>query len=197
MTGLHLPSSTSHNDQSPRPTPQSATDDNFDNLWYFLAFGLLYLMLQHYVCVLFSRICKYPFLAIMLSGLTISEMTLASGFTLHVDNLPEWYRFASPLRWVFSLLLPRLHTPEALLKSKNCKSKQILRDDIIVQGNCETPNGDLAMRELSILKMDDGSIYMTWLFIAAGVLMSTVFLAYLIIRYTKTKRSLKSVPNKP
>ncbi|XP_001606113.1 ATP-binding cassette sub-family G member 8 [Nasonia vitripennis] len=191
MTGLHLGA-------SPTTETLMPTDENLESLWRYLNVGLAYLLFQHFVCVLFARLCSnsWFFLALLLSGVVIGETTIGAGFTLHLDNLYPWYPWTSPLRWAFSLLLPPLHSPEVLGRLKNCK-KQVHRLDIITQSACESPDGDLALREIGLSGGADAMFRDSWIWSCVGVLIATVILAFLLIRHSPAKSSLKSMPNKP
>ena len=191
MTGLHLASASLTDTLTP-------SDDNLDSLWRYLSVGLVYLLLQHFVCELFARLCasSWSFLALMLSGVFVGETTIAAGFTLHLDNLYPWYGWSSPLRWAFGLLLPPLHNSEAMARLKNCKAKQIQRQDIITQSTCETPDGDLALREIALDGIV-GIVQDSWLLGCLGVTLVAVVLAFLLVRHSPPKSSLRSMPNKP
>lgn len=177
MSGLHL-----------------IPDENLTSLWNYLGVGLLYLMLQHLICILFAHICKWTYLASLFSGIVIGEMTLAGGVTLHIENLPNWYQKISPMQWTLSLLLPPLHQAEVMNKLTNCKPKQIQRQDIIVQAACEPPDGILALYEIALHKFNvRGEL---WLGIGITIVSILIILVFLCIRYTTPKR-LRSAPNKP
>ncbi|XP_012257912.2 ATP-binding cassette sub-family G member 8 [Athalia rosae] len=169
MSGLHL-----------------APDENLTALWHYLANGLLYLMFQHLICVFFAHICKWPGLAAFFSGLIICEITLAGGVSLHLENFPWWYRQWSPMQWVLSLLLPQVHGP--------CKAKQILRQDIIVQATCETPDGAAALQEIGLDKIKTQAVL--WLSVSTAVLIVLIIIGFLIFKYATPKRP-RSAPNKP
>ncbi|XP_015521681.1 ATP-binding cassette sub-family G member 8 [Neodiprion lecontei] len=169
MSGLHL-------------TPE----ENLSTLWNYLAIGLLYLMFQHLICVLFAHICKWPGLAAFCSGLVIGELTLAGGVTLHLENFPWWYRQWSPMEWVLSILLPEVHGP--------CKAKQVLRQDIIFQATCETPDGLVTLQEVGLDKIKPHSIL--WLGTATAVLVILIVIGFLFFKYATPKRP-RSAPNKP
>ncbi|XP_012286012.1 ATP-binding cassette sub-family G member 5 [Orussus abietinus] len=177
MSGLHL-----------------APDENLTSLWNYLALGLLYLMVQHSVCVLFAYICKWPSLAALLTGIVCGEMILGGGVTLHLENLPQWYRKLSPMQWTLSQLLPQVHGQEAVTKLTNCKAKQVQRQDIIMQASCEPPDGALALREIALDQFDARSNL--WLGICLAVVIVLVILGFLLVRYNRPKRP-RSVPNKP
>ncbi|XP_043796668.1 ATP-binding cassette sub-family G member 5 [Apis laboriosa] len=177
MSGLHL-----------------IPDENLTSLWNYLGVGLLYLMLQHLICILFAHICKWTYLASLFSGIVIGEMTLAGGVTLHLENLPNWYQKISPMQWTLSLLLPPLHQTEVMNKLTNCKPKQIQRQDIIVQAACEPPDGILALYEIALHKFNvRGEL---WLGIGIIIVSILIILVFLCIKYTTPKR-LRSAPNKP
>ncbi|XP_058792747.1 ATP-binding cassette sub-family G member 8 isoform X2 [Phymastichus coffea] len=193
MSGLHLAAG------APSPEPSlSAGEDGLQSLWRYLSVGLAYLLLQHLVCLLFARLCasSWSCLALLLSGVAIGESTLAAGVTLHLNNLYPWCAWASPLRWALVLLLPPLHSPEAMARLKNCKAKQIQRQDIITQSTCETPDGGLAMREIA-LDGDADAAQDSWLLGSLGVVLAAVLLVFLLVRHSPAKRSLRSMPNKP
>jgi len=177
MSGLHL-----------------VPDENLTSLWNYLAVGLLYLMLQHLICTFFAHVCKWTYLAALLAGIVVGEMTLAGGVVLHLDNLPAWYQQINPMHWSMSLLLPRLHRSESMGKLTNCKPKQIQRQDIIIQAACEPPDGALALREISLEKLNiRGEL---WLGIGVAVAAALVFLSFLCVKYATPKRP-RSAPNKP
>ncbi|XP_066598452.1 ATP-binding cassette sub-family G member 5 [Prorops nasuta] len=177
MSGLHL-----------------VPDDNLMSLWNYLAIGLLYLVLQHFVCIFFAHICKWTYLAALFSGILIGEITLAGGVTLHLENLPSWYQKISPMRWTLSLLLPKVHGPESMSKLTNCKAKHVQRQDIIVQGACEPPDGALAMQEIALYNFNiKGEL---WLGIGIAIVAVLIILGFLCIKYAIPKRP-RSAPNKP
>jgi hypothetical protein len=192
MTGLHLSGSLAA-DSGLIPT-----DENLDNFWRFLNVGLVYLLFQHFLCVLFARVCdsSWSFLALLLSGIAIGETTLGAGLTLHLDNLYPWYGWTSPLRWVFAILLPPLHSPELMGRLKNCKAKQIQRQDIITQSTCEMPDGELALREIALNNIV-GHVQDGWLLASLGILLVAIVTAFLTIKHSPSKSSLRSMPNKP
>ena len=173
-------------------------DEDLQNLWRFLRIGLPYLLLQHFVCVLFVYLyaTNWTFLALLLSGFAISYSSLAAGVTLHVDNLYEWYVSASPLRWALSLLLPTLHKSEMMMKLKNCKHVQ-RQEIIITQSACEIPDGKLAMKEIGIDISADYSQNEWMLDGCLGVVLLCVIVVFLLIRHSSAKNTVKSVPNKP
>lgn len=177
MSGLHL-----------------VVDENLTSLWNYLAYGLLYMMTQHLVCVFFAYICKWSTLAAFFAGIVIGEMTLGSGVMLHLENLPAWYRQLSPLEWTLSALLPQVHGNEMLNKLTNCKGKQVLRQDIIVQAPCEPPDGVLALREIAL--DDSVALPEMRLGICVAVVGLLIILGFLFIRYATPKRP-RSAPNKP
>ncbi|KAK2578224.1 hypothetical protein KPH14_009769 [Odynerus spinipes] len=177
MSGLHL-----------------VPDENLTSLWNYLAIGLLYLMLQHLVCIFFAHICKWMYLAALCSAIIIGELSLAAGVTLHLENLPLWYRQISPMRWALSLLLPPLHGPESMSKLTNCKPKQVQRQDIIFQTTCEPADGNLALLEIAL---DKFSLQIElWMGIGITTLIGLIVLAFLSIKYDTRKRP-RSAPNKP
>ncbi|XP_011499195.1 PREDICTED: ATP-binding cassette sub-family G member 8 isoform X2 [Ceratosolen solmsi marchali] len=192
MTGLHLASSHAAD------SGLISTDENLESLWRYLNVGLVYLLFQHFLCILFTRLCgsSWTFLALLISGIAIGETTLGAGLTLHLDNLYPWYGLVSPLRWVFSTLLPPLHSPELMARLKNCKAKQIQRQDIITQSACEMPDGALALREIAlnnvVVHIQDG-----WLLVCLGILLVAIVTVFLTIKHSPNKSSLKSMPNKP
>lgn len=169
-------------------------DENLTSLWNYLSVGLLYLILQHLICIFFAHICKWTYLAGLLSGLVIGEITLAAGVTLHLDNLPSWYSKTSPMRWTLSLLLPQIHGPDSLNRLSNCKGKQIQRQDIIVQATCEPPDGALALKEIALDKFHFKSEL--WLEIGIAVVACLIIVGFLCIKYTSPKKP-RSAPNKP
>ena len=177
MSGLHL-----------------AIDENLTSLWTYLAYGLLYLMLQHSICVLFAHLSKWSTLAAILSGLVVGQMTLGGGVTVHLENLPTWYRKLSPLQWTLSTLLPQVHESVQLNRLTNCKGKQVLRQDIIVQAPCEPPDGILALRELALDKISP--LPELKLGICLAVVALLILVGFLFVRYATLKR-LRSAPNKP
>ncbi|XP_029044314.1 ATP-binding cassette sub-family G member 5 [Osmia bicornis bicornis] len=177
MSGLHL-----------------VPDENLTSLWNYLGIGLLYLILQHLICILFAHTCKWIYLASLFAGIVIGEMTLAGGVTLHLENLPGWYQKISPMQWSLSLLLPLLHQTDTMNKLTNCKPKQIQRQDIIVQAACEPPDGALALYEIALNRLNvQGEL---WLGIGIAIVSVLIVLVFLCIRYTTPKR-LRSAPNKP
>lgn len=176
MSGLHL-----------------EPEENLTSLWKYLGTGLLYLIFQHQFCVLVSHICKWTFLAAVLSGLVVGEITLAAGLTLHLENLPIWYRNLSPLRWTLSYLLPQVHGSGSTSKLTNCKAKQIQKQEIIVAG-CDPNDGALALREIALGEYDFRPII--WLGISVAVLFLCTIVAFLIVRYRGPKKP-RSAPNKP
>ena len=192
MTGLHS--------VTPLPVDSSLSpaEENLDSLWRYLSVGLAYLLLQHFVCVLFARLCasSWAFLALLLSGLLLGQSTLAAGLTLHLDNLYPWYGWSSPLRWAFGLLLPPLHSPELMARLKNCRAKQIQRQDIITQSTCETPDGQLALRELGLERLA-GAVQESWLLGCLGLALLAGALVFVLVRHSPAKSSLRSMPNKP
>ncbi|KAG7212513.1 hypothetical protein KM043_012823 [Ampulex compressa] len=177
MSGLHL-----------------VPDENLTSLWNYLAFGLLYLMLQHLIATFFAHICKWTYLAALLAGIVIGEITLAGGVSLHLANFPSWYPQLSPMQWSLSTLLPVLHKAESISKLTNCKPKQVQRQDIIVQATCEPPDGALALHEIGLDKqIIQGEFYLGFLIATVAVL---VILGFLAIKYVTPKRP-RSAPNKP
>lgn len=177
MSGLHL-----------------SPDEELSSLWNYLLIGLLYLLLQHSICVFFAHICCRESSAALLSGLVIGQITLAGGITLHLDNFPMWYKNLSPLRWTLSLLLPQVHGHEIINKLTNCKAKHIQRQDIIVQGTCEPPDGELALHEIAFDQVDSKA-YLSLVSSLLVVLLLTI-ISFMVIRYS-TPRRPKSAPNKP
>ncbi|XP_015601494.1 ATP-binding cassette sub-family G member 5 [Cephus cinctus] len=177
MSGLHL-----------------APDENLTSLWNYLAVGLLYLMLQHLICVFFAHISKWPSLASLLAGIVIGEISLAGGVTLHLENLPFWYQKFSPMQWTLSLLLPQVHGQESMNKLTNCKAKQVQRQDIIVQAACEPSDGSLALREVAFDKLDVRSEF--WLGICVATVVLLIIIGFLFVKYATPKRP-RSAPNKP
>lgn len=176
MSGLHL-----------------APEENLTSLWKYLGIGLLYLIVQHLIYVFITHLSKWAFLSALFSGLIIGEMTLASGLTLHLGNLPVWYRNLSPLRWTLSYLLPQVHGAEASHKLTNCKAKQIQKQEIIIAG-CDPQEGVLALREIALQEYDSRAII--WLGICVGALSILTILAFLLVKYRNPKRP-RSAPNKP
>ncbi|XP_034943518.1 ATP-binding cassette sub-family G member 8 isoform X2 [Chelonus insularis] len=171
-----------------------ALDDNFTSLWNYIAYGLLYVMLQHLICVFFAHVCKWSGVAALLAGIVIGEMTLAGGITLHLKNLPVWYQKLSPMQWTLSTLLPDIYNSETLNKAANCKAKQVQRQDIIVQAPCEPPDGISALKEVALDTLnEDTSIQLA---IGIGIALGLILIAFLLIRYTAQKRP-RSAPNKP
>ncbi|KAF7995007.1 hypothetical protein HCN44_004479 [Aphidius gifuensis] len=173
MSGLHM-----------------AIDEDLTSLWNYLATGLLYLMFQHLICIFFAYICKWNGLAALLSGIIIITMNLTGGVTLHLDNLPSWYRTISPMEWTLSSLLPQVHNNT---NKSNCR-QQVQRQDIIVQAPCETTNGDSALREISLDKIIVDANFQ--LSIGIGIVCLIIVIGFLIIRYSTQKRP-RSAPNKP
>lgn len=177
MSGLHL-----------------VVDENLTSMWSYLAYGLMYLMFQHLICVFFAHICKWSSLAAFFAGIVIGEMTLGGGVMLHLENLPTWYRQLSPLEWTLATLLPQVHAADVLNKLTTCKGQQVLRQDIIVQAPCEPPDGYLALRELAL----DGMSH--WPEMRLGICIAVVGLliivGFLCVRYAVPKRP-RSAPNKP
>lgn len=169
-------------------------DENLTSLWNYLAIGLLYLMLQHLICILFAHICRWTYLAALCSAIIIGELSLAAGVTLHLENLPSWYRQISPMRWALSLLLPPLHGPESMSKLTNCKPKQVLRQDIIFQNTCEPSDGSLALLEIAFDKFD--LQIELWMGVGVAILIVLIMLVFLSIKYNTLKRP-RSAPNKP
>lgn len=170
-----------------------ALDDNLTSLWNYLAYGLMYIMLQHLICMFFACICKWSGLAALLAGVVIGEMTLGGGVTLHLDNLPQWYQTLSPLQWTLTVLLPQIYNSDTLNKT-NCKAKQIQRQDIIVQAPCEQPDGAAALREISLHNVNDMTDIQMG--IGIGIIIVLIIMGFLCIRYTTRKRA-RSAPNKP
>ena len=167
------------------------------SIWNYLAIGLLYLIFQHLICLLFAHICKWAPLAALLSGLVIGQINLAGGVTLHLENFPSWYQQFSPLRWTLSILLPQVHGEEIMKKLIKCKGKHVQQHDIIVQETCETPAippGTLALQEVALNEISEGSEM--WLGICVAVLNILIVIAFLWIRYVTPKRP-RSAPNKP
>lgn len=177
MSGLHL-----------------AVDENLTSLWSYLAYGLLYLMLQHFICAFFGHICKWSGLAALLSGLVIGQMTLGGGVTLHLENLPTWYQNLSPMEWTLSFLLRQIHGSAALNKLTNCKAKQVQRQDIIVQAPCEPLDGESVLREIALNTTVDFTEVR--LGIGIGIMYVFIIIAFLLIRYNAQKKP-RSAPNKP
>lgn len=169
MSGLHL-----------------APDEDLTTLWNYLSHGLLYLMFQHLICVLFAHVCKWPGLAAVFSGIVIGEVTLAGGVSLHLGNFPWWYRQWSPLQWMLALLLPEVHGP--------CKAKQIQRQDIILKETCDSLDGAAALQEVGLDKVKTQSVL--WLGISTAVMVILIVIGFLIFKYTTPKRP-RSAPNKP
>ncbi|XP_014481575.1 PREDICTED: ATP-binding cassette sub-family G member 8 isoform X2 [Dinoponera quadriceps] len=177
MSGLHL-----------------VPDENLTSLWNYLAIGLLYLMLQHLVCVFFAHICKWTYLSALLAGIVVGETTLSGGVVLHMDNLSSWYQKISPIQWSLSMLLPRLYRTESMSKLTNCKPKQIQRQDIIIQAACEPPDGALALHEVALDRLNvRGEL---WLGIGVAAMALLIILAFLCFKYATPKRP-RSAPNKP
>lgn len=177
MSGLHL-----------------VPDENLTSLWNYLAVGLLYLMLQHLICIFFAHVCKSTYLAALFAGLVVGEITLAGGVTLHLDNLPSWYQRISTMQWSLSLLLPRLYKSESMSKLANCRPKQIQRQDIIIQAACEPPDGALALREVGLDKLNiRGEL---WLGTGVAVTAVLIVLGFLCVKYATPKRP-RTAPNKP
>ncbi|KAK0082540.1 hypothetical protein PV325_010200 [Microctonus aethiopoides] len=177
MSGLHM-----------------ALDDNLTSLWNYLAYGLMYIILQHLICIFFAHICKWSGLAVLLSGIVIGEMTLGGGAMLHLQNLPNWYQDLSPMQWTLSVLLPQIYSTETLNKLTNCKAKQVQRQDIIVQAPCESPDGVSALQEISFNTIEKSTDIQ--LLSGIGILALLIITGFLIIRYT-TQRRPRTAPNKP
>ncbi|XP_063989330.1 ATP-binding cassette sub-family G member 5 [Diachasmimorpha longicaudata] len=177
MSGLHL-----------------AVDENLTSLWSYLSYGLLYLMLQHFICTFFAHICKWSGLAAFLSGLVIGEITLGGGVTLHLENLPLWYQNLSPMEWTLALLLRQIHGSVALNKLVNCKAKQVQREDIIVQAPCEPLDGESILREIALNSIIDFTEIR--LGTGIGIMSVLIIIAFLLIRYNAPKKP-RSAPNKP
>lgn len=116
-------------------------------------------------------------------------MTLSGGVTLHLDNLPSWYRKLSPMEWTLSSLLPQVHNNT---NKTNCR-QQVQRQDIIVQAPCETTN-DSALREIGLDKAIVDSNFQ--LAIGIGIVCLLIIIGFFIIRYNTQKRP-RSAPNKP
>ncbi|CAD6219290.1 GSCOCT00004897001.2-RA-CDS [Cotesia congregata] len=169
-------------------------NDNFTSLWNYLAYGLLYIMLQHLICTFFAHICKWSGVAALISGVIIGEITLGGGVTLHLENLPLWYQKLSPMEWVLSVLLPEIHSSEILNKLANCKAKQVQRQDIIVQAPCEPPDGAAALREIALNTVNN--LTSIELGIGVGIIGLLIIIGFMLIRYTTIKRP-RSAPNKP
>lgn len=177
----------------------TSLNETLTTLWNYLAIGLLYLIFQHLICLLFAHIFKWTFLAALLSGLVIGEISLAGGVTLHLLNLPSWYQEFCPLRWTLSLLLPQVHREDLMKKLIKCKGKEIQKQDlpIIVQETCETPTippGTLALQEVALDKISEGSEI--WLGISMALVVILIVIVFLLIRYVTPKRP-RSAPNKP
>lgn len=169
-------------------------NDSFTSLWNYLAYGLLYIMLQHLICIFFAHICKWSGVAALISGVIIGEITLGGGVTLHLENLPLWYQKLSPMEWVLSVLLPEIHSSEILNKLANCKAKQVQRQDIIVQAPCEPPDGAAALREIALNTVNN--LTSIELGIGVGIIGLLIIIGFMLIRYTTIKRP-RSAPNKP
>jgi len=174
MSGLHL-----------------VPDENLMSMWNYLAIGLLYLIMQHLICTFFAHVCKWTYLAALIAGIVLGEMTLAGGVTLHLDNLPSWYQQISPMQWSMSLLLPRLHKSESVGKLANCKQ---IRQDIIIQAACEPPDGALALREIALDKLNVRGEF--WLGIGVIIVTVLIIFGFLCVKYATPKRP-RSAPNKP
>ncbi|CAB0033093.1 unnamed protein product [Trichogramma brassicae] len=198
LTGLHLGPS------SPEGASLLSHEEKLDNFWRFLSVGLVFLLLQHYLCSLLCHLfaTSWSFLALLGSGLLLGQSTLASGLTLHLGNLYGWLGWLSPLRWVMAMLLPPLHSPETMQRLKNCKAKQIQRQDIITQSACEIPDGELALRELGYYDQLDAASGTTtmmtldeaWLLLALGVVLLAIVCVFGYCRHPNAKNKLESVP---
>lgn len=197
MTGLHMASSTAVN--------SSQVDDNLESLWRYLRIGLVYLLLQHYVCSFFAYLfaTSWSFLTVLLSGLVIGATTLNAGFTLHLDNLYHWYGWASPLRWAFALLLPPLHSNTVFKKLINCNTSEVfdpLKGITTKKENdnpeCLVPLNELPLKEIALDDIVD-FVQNEWLLESLGCALAIVMITFLLVRHSTVKSTLTSVPNKP
>lgn len=204
MTGLHLRTISSSTNVE-QLNSNLSSDENFDNLYKYLYNGLIYLLIIHFFNLLISKLIKWSFMIYLLIGLLISELIiLSSGYTINLTNLPNWYLLISPLKWLFIILLPVLHNDQAMAKFKTCKPKQIQRQDIITQSNCEQPNGFIELYELTYLNKNghynnnvNDTQLQNWLLILLLITIGLNIFVFLVIRFKYVKKSLKSLPNKP
>ncbi|XP_022912646.2 ATP-binding cassette sub-family G member 8 isoform X1 [Onthophagus taurus] len=124
---------------------QSAT--NYKGFYIYLGVMLLYLSCLQIFTTAFIYLIPIPNRATFLSTIIMTALFFSNGYLVHYKDLTtctKWIEYISPNTWVLPYLLNRELSTEAIASSFSttlCRSKQVQRQDIIVQAPCPSPNG--------------------------------------------------------
>ncbi|KRT82907.1 ABC transporter ATP-binding protein, partial [Oryctes borbonicus] len=181
---------------------------NYKGFYIYLGVMLLYLSCVQIFIIAFIYLIPLSNTATFISSIVLTTFFFVNGYVIHfrdVANYTKWLEYLSPNVWLFSYLLNRELSPEAVTSSfpmTFCKSKQVQRQDIIVQASCPPPNGTQVLvnyglydQKLQFYDYGNVPIAMLVFYVTCFVVACVAFVVN--CRSSSTKRKDRSDTNKP